>query len=146
MARYSTGATATAPGGTNRSFISLFAASGSGAAVREIGVTNNSTTEFAVAVKRLTAQGAGVGTALTEGKQNPNSPTNACTAFYSASADHTVGDDLGYRATVGAAKGAGIVFTFGGDGLVIAAGTANGIGLLPTGTAQACEVYIVWDE
>ena len=145
--RYSTGAKASAVGTTSRGIISLWSAAGSGGTIREIGVTNTTSTAFDVVLKRLTAQGAGPGTALTGSPQNPVGAAAACTPKHTATVDHTVGVDLGYRATVGAAAGAGIVFTFGGDGLAIAAGTANGIGLLlENGTAQAAQVYIVWDE
>ena len=145
--RYSIGAKASAVGSTSRAFISVWGAAGSGCAVREIGVTNSSSVAFDVVVKRLTARGAGVGTSLTLSPQNPNGAAAACAAFHTATADHTVGVDLGYRASLGGSVGAGVVFTFGGDGLVIAAGTANGIGLLlENGTAQACQVYIVTDE
>lgn len=147
MARYSAGAKATAVGSTARGIISLWGATGSGGTVREIGITNSSSVNFDVVLRRLTAQGAGVGTNLTEGKQNSNSPAAAMSAYSVATVDHTVGDDLGYRASLGAAVGAGVVFTFGADGLTIPAGTANGIGLLlENGTAQAAQVYVVWDE
>ena len=63
-----------------------------------------------------------------------------------------LGDDLGYRAVLGAAVGSGVIWTFGDDGILIGEPDAveavtNGIGvILETGTGQICQVYMSWDE
>jgi hypothetical protein len=48
---------------------------------------------------------------------------------------------------LGAAIGAGVIWTFGDQGIRIPTGTANGVGVVvENGTGQACQVYMVWDE
>lgn len=145
MSRYSTGVVSTGAGTSARPIASLFSAASVGGKIREIGVFNTTTTAVTVRLARLTAQGT-PGSGLTEAKHDPDSVAASCTAFDTHTADATVGDDLGYRAKLGAAAGAGVIWTFGESGLRIPVGTANGIGILPVGTGQVCEVYIVWDE
>lgn len=146
MARFSAGCLTTA-GSTTLPIISLYAAAGSGAKIREIGVFNTTSTAVALKLTRMTTAGT-QGAGLTEAKQWPNGPAAAATAFNThSSSGPTLGDDLGYRTVLGAAVGAGMVWTFGDTGLEITAGTANGIGIIPeNGTGQACQAYIVWDE
>ena len=52
------------------------------------------------------------------------------------------------QAMLGAAVGSGVIWTFGDTGLLIAAGTANGIGVIcPSGfTGQIVDYNIDWDE
>ena len=120
-------------------------ASGCSPKIVEVGVFNTTTTEFVAALTRLTAAGT-QGAGLTEAKHDANGPAADATAFNTHTADATASDEL-VRATIAAAKGAGVVWTFGAGGLVIPAGTANGIGILcPTGTGQLFDGYIVWDE
>ena len=48
---------------------------------------------------------------------------------------------------IGAAIGAGYYYTYGQTGLVVAPGTANGVGLmLASGTGQILAYKIVWEE
>lgn len=113
--------------------------------IREVGVWNTTTTAFVASVTRLTATGT-QGSGLTEAKHDANGPAADATGFAVHTADATAGDEI-VRAAIGAAVGAGMVWTFGDTGLVIPAGTANGIGILcPTGTGQVYDYYIVWDE
>jgi len=50
-------------------------------------------------------------------------------------------------ATLGAAAGAGIIWTFGERGILIPKGTGNGVGIVvATGTGQILDWYIIWDE
>ena len=145
MARYSAGDLCGA-GTTARPIISLFGIAGIGGTVREIGITNTTSTACSYMVCRFTAVGT-AGAGLVEGKYDEDSPDASCTAFATHTGDATLGDELGYRAILGAAVGSGVIWTFGDKGLVIPPGTANGIGvILSTGTGQACEAYIVWDE
>lgn len=145
MARYSIAGRATVVGTAARAIASLFAASGSGGRLREVGVSNTTTTAVAVALARFTAA-TNVGAGLTEAKHDPNSPAAAMTGFAGHTGDGTAGDILA-QTTLGAAAGAGIIWTFGDNGLVIPAGTANGVGILiPTGTGQICDYYFIWDE
>jgi hypothetical protein len=111
----------------------------------EIGVFNTTTTDFVASVTRLSAAGT-QGTGLTEAKHQDPGPAADATGFNTHTADATAGDEI-VRATIAAAKGAGMVWTFGAGGLWIPTGTGNGIGILcPTGTGQVFDFYFVWDE
>jgi hypothetical protein len=68
------------------------------------------------------------------------------TAFNTHTADATVGGTI-RQATLGAAAGAGIIWAFGEEGLLIPAGTANGIVIIcPTGTGQHLDFWFDWEE
>lgn len=146
MARFSGGARATGAGSTTLPSGSIYAAAGSGGSVRAIGVWNTEVTEVAIRIVRLST--AGTSSALTLGKLNPNKAAAACTVrnVHSGTAP-TISEDLGYRAMLGAAIGSGVMFTFGDDGLVIPAGTGNGIGIITaTGTGRVLDYFFEWDE
>jgi hypothetical protein len=124
---------------------SLFATAASGALiVREIGAFNTTTTAVAVALGIATAAGT-VGTALTEVNESDQTHTILGTGFNTHTANATL---TGTRnASIGAAIGAGIIWTFGENGLQIPEGTANGVVIIcQTGTAQHLDFYFVWDE
>jgi hypothetical protein len=124
---------------------SLYAPASVALKVREVGVFNTTTTALAVALARFSATGT-QGTGLTESKYDPASVAASGTGFAGHTADATVGDTLA-QASLGAAIGSGVIWTFGDTGIVIAAGTANGIGIIiPTGTGQICDYYCIWDE
>lgn len=145
MANYSFGMRGTVVGTTLRAMMSLFAVAGSGAAIREIGIFNTTTTALAIALARFT-NATGVGAGQTEGEYDENAPPPLSTIFAGHTADGGVGQIL-RQASLGAAVGSGVIWTFGGRGLVIAPGTANGLGIIvPTGTGQLCDLYIDWDE
>jgi hypothetical protein len=61
-------------------------------------------------------------------------------------ADATIGEDTGYRVVLGAAIGSGAIITIGDTGLEAELGPTSGLGLVPVGTGQVCEVAFVWDE
>jgi len=124
---------------------SIYAAAGSGGAIREIGIFNTTAVPVAIRLARLTTQGT-PGAGLTEDNNDPNGPPALCTAFDTHSVGPTIGADLGKRAVLGAAVGAGIIWTFGASGLVIPKGTANGIGIVVIGTGQILDWYMDWDE
>lgn len=146
MPRYSSGVR-TAAGSTTLPIISIYAAAAVGGAIREIGVTNTTTTGVALKLTRITTAGT-QGAGQTEAKFDPDSAAASCTVFTThSSTGPTLGDDLGFRATLAAAVGAGAVWTFSESGLRIPIGTANGIGIIvATGTGQVCDAYLVWDE
>lgn len=145
MARYQAGVK-TGAGSTTLPLISLYSAAAVGAKIREIGVFNTASVAVDVKLVRLSSQGT-PGSGLTESKHDPDSAPASCTAFTTHSVAPTLGDDLGYRASLGAAIGAGSIFTFGDSGLRIPVGTSNGIGvIIENGTGQALQAYIVWDE
>lgn len=145
MARYSAGGL-TSAGSTTLPIISLYSAAAVGGKIREIGLTNTTATAVALKLVRLTTAGT-QGANLVEGKHDPDSAAASSTAVGTHTVAPTLGDDLGYRATLGAAIGAGVIWTFGDAGLRIPVGTANGIGVIvENGTGQACQAYITWDE
>lgn len=145
MARYSIAGRSTLAGQALRSLASLFAAAGSGAKIREVGVFNTTATACAVALVRHT-NATNVGAGLTEAEYDEDAPAPSCTGFAGHTGDGGVGQVI-RQASLGAAIGSGVIWTFGDTGLVIKPGTANGIGITcPTGTGQICDYYIDWDE
>lgn len=145
MARHSVGARATGAGSSSLPLGSLYAGSGSGGQLRELGIFNTTATVAAVRLVRLVTL-ATVGTGLTEAAHNDNLALPECLAFDTHTGGTPIGADLGYRAAIGAAVGSGIVWTFGEDGIVIPKGVNNGIGIVPVGTGTIYDWYAVWDE
>jgi hypothetical protein len=146
MPRYSAGVK-TSAGSTTLPIASIYSAASVAPKLREVGVFNTTNTEVDVKLTRITTQGT-PGTGQTEAKHDPDSAAASSTVFTThSSTGPTLGDDLGYRATLGAAAGAGVIWTFGESGIRVPTGTANGVGVIvENGTGQACQVYFVWDE
>lgn len=145
MARYAFGMRATVAGTAARAHMSIFAPASSNGRVREWGCFNTTSTAFAAALDRFT-NATGVGAGQTEGEYDEDAPPPLCTIFAGHTADGGVGQVF-RQTTLGAAAGAGNIWTFGEAGLVIQPGTANGIGLIiPTGTGQISDLYVDWDE
>src|SRR5262245_30503064 len=102
MARYTAGVKTTA-GSTTLPLASIYSAASVGGKLREVGVFNTTNTQVDVKLIRLTSQGT-PGAGQTEAKYDPDSATASCTTFTThSSTAPTTGDDLGYRATLGAA-------------------------------------------
>jgi len=146
MARYSAGCLTNA-GSTTLPIISLYGAAAATGKLREIGLFNTTDTAVALKLVRITTAGT-KGAALTNAKQDPDTPAASCAAFNThSSTGPTTGDDLGYRCVLGAAKGSGVVWTFPGDGIHVALSATGAIGVIvENGTGQAVQAYIVWDE
>ena len=145
MARFTVSARASAIATTVRGPSVYNIASAASPRIVEVGVFNTTTTAFVAAVQRMTATGT-QGAGLTEAKHDANGPAADATGFNTHTADATASDEIA-RASIGASVGSGMVWTFGGGGLVIPAGTASGIAITcPTGTGQLFDFYIVWDE
>ena len=145
MARYSISGRSTVVGTAARAQFSLFSTAVVTARVVEVGVFNTTATAVAIALARFTAA-TNVGAGLTEAKHRPESPAATCTGFAGHTADGTAGEILA-SATLGAAVGSGVIWTFGDSGIFTLIGTANGIGVLvPTGTGQITDFYLIWDE
>ena len=150
MARYSAGVRSTA-GTALRPMMSIFASATTVGTLREVGVFNTTATALEIFLTRITAKGT-QGAELVQTAYQPSGPPALCQVFTTHTADATYGEDLGYRAVLGAAVGSGVIWTFGDTGLVIglpdAATTVEiGIGVgLETGTGQICQTYFVWDE
>jgi hypothetical protein len=146
MPRYSASCVTTNGGTAARPVMSLFGIAAVGARIVEIGIANTTTTSCQFRVARCTAAGT-PGTALDEAKYDTTSASASCTAANSHSADATIDTGtVGGIAQLGAAIGAGWIWTYGDGGLRIPVGTANGIGIVPVGTGQVLTAYIVWDE
>jgi hypothetical protein len=146
MARYSSGGRSTA-GSTTLPIFSLYNSASVNANIVEIGVFNTTTTAVALKLIRLTTAGT-QGTALTETAHPTVAAAAACTAVNTHTGAPTLGGDLGYNVTLGAAAGSGVIWTFGDSGLSTGlAGTGNGIGcIVATGTGQVCDFWMTWDE
>ncbi len=150
MPRFSAGARTTA-GTALQPMMSIYSGALSTGTLREVGCFNTTATALEIFLTRLTTTGT-QGAGLTETPYNPKAPVAVCTAFTTHTGNATYGDDLGYRAVLGAAVGSGVIWTFGDSGLVISLAdsvelvtTGIGIGLI-TGTGQICQTYMVWDE
>jgi hypothetical protein len=147
MPRFSGGARSAGAGSTILPVGSLYGVAASGGSVREVGIFN--TTSTAVALKLLHVVATGTqGAGLVEAKQNSRRVAASCTLFDTHTVDPTASAvDLGYRVTLGAAIGSGVIWTFGDVGLLVDNATTDGIGIIPaTGTGQIVDWYMVWDE
>jgi hypothetical protein len=144
MARYSAGVT-TGAGSATLPIISLYSVAATSPVIREIGLTNTSATSVSLRLVTLTTAGT-QGTGLVETKHRFDAPTALCTAFTTHTVAPTIGADAGYRATLGAAVGSGVIWTFGAEGLSCDVGTANGIGVIPVTGAQPIDAYLTFDE
>lgn len=145
MSRHSIAGRSTVVGTTLRAGASLFAIAGRTMKIREVGVFNTTVTQFAAALARFT-NATGVGAGLTEAPWDTEGPAPNGTGFAGHTADGAVGGVF-RQAPLPAAIGGGVIWTFGDSGLVIPAGTANGIGIIcPTGTGQIFDYYFDWDE
>ena len=150
MARFSAGVRTTA-GTSLRPMMSLYSAAASSGILREVGCFNTTTTAVEIFLTRVTDAGT-QGAGITEARYNMKGPPALCTAFTTHTGDVTLGEDLGYRAVLGAAAGSGVIWTFGDAGITIGLPDAvelvtNGIAIiLENGTGQICQTYFVWDE
>jgi hypothetical protein len=145
MARYQSGMTAAGAGTSLRPVFALLNTASVTGMVREIGMFNTTATECVYRLVRIT--GGTAGADQTEAKHRRSSPAASCVAKGLWTADATVDEDAGYRFELGAAKGSAAILTFGDTGVETHdVGTTKGIGLVPVGTGQVCEVYLVWDE
>jgi hypothetical protein len=147
MARYSAGARSAGAGSTTLPIGSLYAAAAVNFRLREIGVFNTTATACALKLVRLSTAGT-QGSGLTESPHDASSVAASCTAFNTHTVAPTIANDLGYNASLGAAIGSGIIWTFGGDtGINVNVGTGNGVGIIvATGTGQICDFWFMWDE
>lgn len=146
MARYSTGGRSSA-GSTTLPIASLYNTAAVAGQILEIGVFNTTTSAVALKLIRVTTAGT-QGTGLTETAHGATAVAASLTGFNTHSVAPTLGGDLGYNVTLGAAIGSGVIWTFGGNGLSTGPiGTGNGVGILvATGTGQVCDFWFTWTE
>jgi len=125
---------------------SLMAAAAVRPRVREVGVFSTTATGFNVALRRITVAGA-THAAETEIYEDDSSATATATVVnVDTGTAPTLAAGYVRIATLASAIGAGIIWTFGGNGLIIPDGTANGLAVIGLNTPQICTVYFVWDE
>jgi hypothetical protein len=146
MARFAVSGRTTIVGTSALPNVSLYATASVRPRIVEIGLWNTSGTAVTISVNRLTTAGT-QGTGLTEVAIDSPDHTAVATGF----AGHTVGPTIGgelRRATLGAAAGSGVVWTWPQDAaLEVPALTTAGIGVIvPTGTGQTLDYYIEWHE
>jgi len=145
MSRVSIAGRSTVAGTTLRAIASLFAIASRTMKLREVGVFNTTSVAVAVSLVRFT-NATGVGAELTEVMYDAAGPAPNGTGFAGHTADGAVGSPL-RQASLGAAIGSGVIWTFGDTGILVAAGTTNGIGIIcPVGNGQILDYYYDWDE
>lgn len=124
---------------------SIYAAAATRAIVREITVINTTAVAFLAVIKRLTT--AGTAAAQTELEWDPDGAPPLCTLVDTHTVLPTLAAGEIARASIQASIGAGFVFKFGGRGLIVPIGVANGIGVIPlTGTGQIADITFGWEE
>jgi hypothetical protein len=136
----------TGAGSTTLPIASLMGTANNNIWLVEVGVVNTTAVAVAMALRRVTAAGT-VGSAQTIQYEDGNSA--AATAGNPVDT-HTVTPTFvtgNLRVgAIGASIGSGMIWTFGGRGLIIPLGTGNGVCLVPlVGTGQICDVYFSWD-
>lgn len=145
MARFAVAGRSTVAGTTLRAMASLYATTAIRPRILEVGVFNTTATALAVALVRFT-NATNVGAGLTEVAIDDPTHVPVATGFAGHTGDGAVGSPI-RQASLGAAIGSGVIWTFSGVGLVIPNTTADGVGIItPTGTGQICDYYIEWDE
>jgi hypothetical protein len=126
---------------------SVYGISGVGFTLREVSASNTTTTAVALALVKLTTAG-------TQGSEQTSTPKwdderagASCQVFDVHSSSGPSKSNPLKQMSLAAAIGAGVIWTFGGDGIRVPAGTANGAGVIcATGTTQICDLDFTWDE
>jgi hypothetical protein len=136
--------TAAGAGTTVRPILGILSTATISPVLREVALWNTTTTACTYRLVNFTAGTAGTG--QTERKHRRNAPAASCLVSGLWTADATIGEDTGYRMVLGAAIGSGAILTFGAEGLEAELGSTSGLGLVPVGTGQVCEVMMTWDE
>ena len=134
-------------GSTTLPMASLMATAAVRPRIVEIGVFNTTSTAVAICLKRITAAG-GTHAAITEVQMNDDSQTPvAVVVDVDTGTAPTLAAGAIRQAPLGAAVGSGVIWTFGDTGLIIPAGTANGLAIVcATGTSQVVDVHFEWIE
>ena len=143
MSQFSIGGL-TSAGSSTLPIFSLYAGATARGVIREIGVFNTTAVAVSLKLSRLDTAGTKPA-ALTDGEWDQEGPPALCTAHLTHTVGPTIDEEL-KRVSLGAAIGSGIIWTFGGRGLIVPLGVANGIGLVPIGTGQVCDAYVEWEE
>jgi hypothetical protein len=151
MARFAGGFRTAGAGSTTLPVASLFAPAAANPLIYEIGVFNTTAVAVAIALRRATALGT-PGTGRDElFVDDEGAASSGATAGATLVDTHTVAPTFitgNLRvASLGAAIGSGVIWTFGERGLRIPSGTGNGVCIVPlTGTGQILDIYVEWSE
>lgn len=115
--------------------------------VAEVGLFNTTVTACAVGLVRISTAGTpGASVSVAKESDTAQAPIGAVNNTYTSTGP-TITAGVLRQATLGAAAGSGVIWTFGPLGLVIPDAASAGIGVIvPTGTGQVCDFYVVWDE
>lgn len=144
MSRYMVSCLTTA-GSTTLPIVSLYGGTTVRPKLRELHLFNTAATEVSLKLVRVTTTGT-QGTALTEMPQIQEDVAAIATAFNTHSGAPTITTGDLWRGMLGAAKGSGIILTFP-DGIAIPPTANNGLAVVvSTGTGQAVEATLIWDE
>jgi hypothetical protein len=145
MARFASAYRTSGAGSATLPMASLYAQANTPLWVVEVGITNTTAVLLEVTLQRLSSTGT-QGTAQTVIYEENDTITVKGDPRQTHSVLPTLVAGEVRRASIGASVGSGVIFTFGGRGLYIPPGTANGVGLLPISTTgQICDVYWSWD-
>lgn len=113
----------------------------------EVGVFNTTSTAVPVALRRITAAGTPGAATVTPLSWSADAPAPTATPKDTWTVAPTFVTGALHVATLGAAIGSGMVWTFGDRGIRVAKGTGNGLVWVPwTGAGQILDWYVVWDE
>lgn len=145
MARYSAGMTAAGAGTTLRPIFGILCTASTTPKLREVGLFNTTNTACVFELIEITGgtPGATV-TAFAHDSEVPATPANLAKQLWTA--DGGSPRKTGYRISCGGAIGSGAILSFGDSGVRPLLGSTIALGLVPIGTGQVCEVYMVWDE
>lgn len=150
MARFSAAWRTAGAGSSTLPLASLYATAAVRPQLVEVGVFNTTSTALAVALVRLSAGTGTQGAGKTEIYEDDSSQTAVATAFDTHTVTPTTISAALRQASLGAAVGSGVIWTFGGSktvGLVIPNTTTDAVGIIiPTGAGQICDIWFTWDE
>lgn len=149
MARFSSAWRTTGAGSTTLPIAGLMSVAGVRPRLVEVGVFNTTATACAVALRRVTAAGTS-GATQTALYESDSSQAALATPKDTWTVAPTFSTGNLRVASLGAAIGSGIIWTFGGGGatgLVIPNTTGDGVVIsVLAGTGQICDVSLTWDE
>jgi hypothetical protein len=147
MGRYAVGTRSAGAGSTTLAVGSVFAGANNEFKLVEVGAFNTTATACSIALRRWTALGT-QGAGLTEIPYNPDISAATATGYDTHTVTGTITGGEFARASLGAAIGSGVIWTFDrGASIIIPKGTGNGIAIMVgTGTGQILDWYMIWDE
>jgi hypothetical protein len=148
--RFAIGGIASAVATATLPAVTLYAGANAGGRVREVGLFNNTATEFFASLRKFSTagtRGAGLDEFQLDSAVSASATANCSGADASTSTPPTLVAGTPRIAALPGAIGGGVIWTFPDNGLVIPPGTGNGIGILcPSGTGQLFTYYIEWEE